>query len=75
MMVSVMTEDIAFDTKSMPVDLYRFMRQWKGHYLPILYIDELSNRIKDLWVSSITLNNWEIEVLRDYPIGENSLML
>ncbi|XP_012944490.1 cleft lip and palate transmembrane protein 1-like protein [Aplysia californica] len=48
--VSVMDEDIALDRHKLPGEIYHLLRMSKDgkYYLPIVFIDELGYRIKDL---------------------------
>ncbi|XP_050395910.1 lipid scramblase CLPTM1L [Patella vulgata] len=47
--ISVMEDTIAFDRFSIPAEIFRYMTITRaGEYLPIVYIDELSLRTKDL---------------------------
>ncbi|XP_069075739.1 lipid scramblase CLPTM1L [Pleurodeles waltl] len=50
--LNVMVEDFIFDGSSLPSDVHRYMKMIQlgksVHYLPILFIDQLSNRVKDL---------------------------
>ncbi|XP_045855677.1 cleft lip and palate transmembrane protein 1-like protein isoform X3 [Meles meles] len=52
--LNVMVEDFVFDGASLPADVHRYMKMIQlgktVHYLPILFIDQLSNRVKDLMV-------------------------
>ncbi|XP_027752536.1 cleft lip and palate transmembrane protein 1-like protein [Empidonax traillii] len=54
--LNVMVEDFVFDGSSLPADVHRYMKMVQlgktVHYLPILFIDQLSNRVKDLMVSN-----------------------
>uniref|UniRef100_A0A8V0Y4M1 Lipid scramblase CLPTM1L n=1 Tax=Gallus gallus TaxID=9031 RepID=A0A8V0Y4M1_CHICK len=64
--LNVMVEDFVFDGSSLPADVHRYMKMVQlgktVHYLPILFIDQLSNRVKDLMVSNriplITFNSF-----------------
>nr|XP_060493887.1 lipid scramblase CLPTM1L [Panthera onca] len=53
--LNVMVDDFVFDGASLPADVHRYMKMIQlgktVHYLPILFIDQLSNRVKDLMVS------------------------
>ncbi|KAL8613870.1 hypothetical protein ACOMHN_032860 [Nucella lapillus] len=48
--VSVMYDDIMLDRRAIPGEIYRFLRltQDGKYYYPILFLDELSFRLKDL---------------------------
>ncbi|XP_054140914.1 lipid scramblase CLPTM1L [Melozone crissalis] len=52
--LNVMVENFVFDGSSLPADVHRYMKMVQlgktVHYLPILFIDQLSNRVKDLMV-------------------------
>uniref|UniRef100_A0A8C9UJ21 Lipid scramblase CLPTM1L n=1 Tax=Spermophilus dauricus TaxID=99837 RepID=A0A8C9UJ21_SPEDA len=52
--LNVMVDDFVFDGSSLPADVHRYMKMVQlgktVHYLPILFIDQLSNRVKDLMV-------------------------
>uniref|UniRef100_A0A6I8QI40 Lipid scramblase CLPTM1L n=1 Tax=Xenopus tropicalis TaxID=8364 RepID=A0A6I8QI40_XENTR len=50
--LNVMVEDFVFDGSSLPADVHRYMKMIQlgksVYYLPIIFIDQLSNRVKDL---------------------------
>lgn len=47
--LSIMTDNIQFDRRAMPAEIYRLLKPSpEGDYLPILYIDELAFRTRDL---------------------------
>uniref|UniRef100_A0A8C9TR11 Lipid scramblase CLPTM1L n=1 Tax=Scleropages formosus TaxID=113540 RepID=A0A8C9TR11_SCLFO len=50
--LNVVSEDFTFDREALPSDVHRYLRVFqngkKMMYLPLLFIDELSNRVKDL---------------------------
>ncbi|XP_076865983.1 lipid scramblase CLPTM1L [Brachyhypopomus gauderio] len=50
--LNIVAEDFLFDREALPSDVHRYMRVFnsgkKMVYLPLLFIDELSNRVKDL---------------------------
>uniref|UniRef100_A0A2K5DCE5 Lipid scramblase CLPTM1L n=1 Tax=Aotus nancymaae TaxID=37293 RepID=A0A2K5DCE5_AOTNA len=52
--LNVMADNFVFDGSSLPADVHRYMKMIQlgktVHYLPILFIDQLSNRVKDLMV-------------------------
>uniref|UniRef100_A0A5G2R0D1 Lipid scramblase CLPTM1L n=2 Tax=Sus scrofa TaxID=9823 RepID=A0A5G2R0D1_PIG len=52
--LNVMVDDFVFDGAALPADVHRYMKMVQlgktVHYLPILFIDQLSNRVKDLMV-------------------------
>ncbi|KAB0393811.1 hypothetical protein E2I00_001244, partial [Balaenoptera physalus] len=52
--LNVMVDDFIFDGASLPADVHRYMKMVQlgeaVHYLPILFIDQLSNRVRDLMV-------------------------
>uniref|UniRef100_A0A8C0DI58 Lipid scramblase CLPTM1L n=1 Tax=Balaenoptera musculus TaxID=9771 RepID=A0A8C0DI58_BALMU len=52
--LNVMVDDFVFDGASLPADVHRYMKMVQlgeaVHYLPILFIDQLSNRVRDLMV-------------------------
>ncbi|XP_037385858.1 lipid scramblase CLPTM1L isoform X1 [Talpa occidentalis] len=52
--LNVMVDDFVFDGSSLPADVHRYMKMVQlgktVHYLPILFIDQLSSRVKDLMV-------------------------
>uniref|UniRef100_A0A8C2REP2 Lipid scramblase CLPTM1L n=1 Tax=Capra hircus TaxID=9925 RepID=A0A8C2REP2_CAPHI len=52
--LNVMVDDFVFDGASLPADVQRYMKMIQlgktVQYLPILFIDQLSNRVKDLMV-------------------------
>ncbi|XP_061249902.1 lipid scramblase CLPTM1L isoform X3 [Bos javanicus] len=52
--LNVMVDNFVFDGASLPADVQRYMKMIQlgktVQYLPILFIDQLSNRVKDLMV-------------------------
>uniref|UniRef100_A0A674EHF7 Lipid scramblase CLPTM1L n=1 Tax=Salmo trutta TaxID=8032 RepID=A0A674EHF7_SALTR len=50
--LNVVSEDFIFDRDFLPSDVHRYLRVFqngkKRVYLPVLFVDELSNRVKDL---------------------------
>ncbi|XP_060798622.1 lipid scramblase CLPTM1L isoform X2 [Neoarius graeffei] len=50
--VNIVAENFLFDREAIPSDVHRYMRVYQSGkkfvYLPLLFIDELSNRVKDL---------------------------
>uniref|UniRef100_A0AC11BE39 CLPTM1 like n=1 Tax=Ovis aries TaxID=9940 RepID=A0AC11BE39_SHEEP len=52
--LNVMVDDFVFDGASLPADVQRYMKMIQlgktVQYLPILFIDQLSSRVKDLMV-------------------------
>ncbi|XP_060047107.1 lipid scramblase CLPTM1L isoform X2 [Erinaceus europaeus] len=52
--LNVMVDDFVFDGSSLPADVHRYMKMVQlgetVHYLPILFIDQLSSRVRDLMV-------------------------
>ncbi|XP_043921082.1 cleft lip and palate transmembrane protein 1-like protein isoform X1 [Protopterus annectens] len=52
--LNVMADNFRFDGSSLPSDVHRYMKMIqqgkKIQYLPILFIDQLSNRMKDLMI-------------------------
>ncbi|KAB5530737.1 hypothetical protein PHYPO_G00132840 [Pangasianodon hypophthalmus] len=50
--LNVVAENFLFDREAIPSDVHRYMRVYQSGkkfvYLPLLFIDELSNRVKDL---------------------------
>ncbi|XP_030645269.1 lipid scramblase CLPTM1L [Chanos chanos] len=50
--LNVVSENFLFDREALPGDVHRYMRIFQSGkkmvYLPILFVDELSNRVKDL---------------------------
>ncbi|KAG9345017.1 hypothetical protein JZ751_009557 [Albula glossodonta] len=55
---NVLAEDFTFDRGALPSDVQRYLRIFQNGkkmvYLPLLFIDELSNRVKDLMVINST---------------------
>ncbi|ELW72686.1 Cleft lip and palate transmembrane protein 1-like protein [Tupaia chinensis] len=52
--LNIMVDDFVFDGAALPADVHRYMKMVQlgktVHYLPILFIDQLSSRAKDLMV-------------------------
>ncbi|XP_067267532.1 lipid scramblase CLPTM1L [Chanodichthys erythropterus] len=50
--LNVVSENFQFDREALPGDVHRYMRVYQNGkkmiYLPLLFVDELSNRVKDL---------------------------
>ncbi|XP_051519075.1 lipid scramblase CLPTM1L [Myxocyprinus asiaticus] len=50
--LNVVSENFLFDREALPGDVHRYMRVYQNGkkmvYLPLLFVDELSNRVKDL---------------------------
>lgn len=50
--LNVVSENFLFDREALPGDVHRYMRVYQSGkkmiYLPLLFVDELSNRVKDL---------------------------
>lgn len=50
--LNMVTDNFMFDREAIPSDVHRYMRVYQSGkrfvYLPLLFIDELSNRVKDL---------------------------
>uniref|UniRef100_A0A4W3JYN7 Lipid scramblase CLPTM1L n=1 Tax=Callorhinchus milii TaxID=7868 RepID=A0A4W3JYN7_CALMI len=60
--INIMTDNFTFDGSALPADVHRYLRLLQHgkqvQYLPILFLDELSNRVRDLLIinaTSITL--------------------
>uniref|UniRef100_A0A6Q2YD38 Lipid scramblase CLPTM1L n=1 Tax=Esox lucius TaxID=8010 RepID=A0A6Q2YD38_ESOLU len=60
--LNVVSEEFVFDKDFLPSDVHRFLRVFQNGkkmiYLPLLFVDELSNRVKDL----IEINNTRTEL-------------
>ncbi|XP_012688324.2 cleft lip and palate transmembrane protein 1-like protein [Clupea harengus] len=60
--LNVVSEDFVFDRDALPADVRRYLRVFQNGkkmvYLPLLFVDELSNRVKDL----MEINSSTIEV-------------
>ncbi|XP_066288715.1 lipid scramblase CLPTM1L-like [Branchiostoma lanceolatum] len=73
--VNVMEETLLLDRYSVPGDLYRLIRlSPEGDYLPLLYIDELGQRLKDLKPVSKESRQMTLEVTYS-PISVGRLRL
>ena len=48
-----MADDLSIDRKAVPYELYKYLKLHpeEGSYLPMVYIDRLSYRLRDLVVS------------------------
>ncbi|KAJ8386809.1 hypothetical protein AAFF_G00166040 [Aldrovandia affinis] len=50
--LNIVAEEFAFDKEALPSDVHRYLRVFQSGkkmvYLPLLFVDELSNRVKDL---------------------------
>ncbi|KAL0961938.1 hypothetical protein UPYG_G00333600 [Umbra pygmaea] len=60
--LNVVSEEFVFDKDFLPSDVHRYLRVFQNGkkmvYLPLLFVDELSNRVKDL----IEINNTRTEL-------------
>ncbi|ELU06262.1 hypothetical protein CAPTEDRAFT_115990, partial [Capitella teleta] len=69
--VSVMEDDIALNAKEIPSELYKFLINYQGEYLPILYIDQISTRTKHLMVVNETCKEMPLTVVyRPISVGK-----
>uniref|UniRef100_A0A8C5A2B4 Lipid scramblase CLPTM1L n=1 Tax=Gadus morhua TaxID=8049 RepID=A0A8C5A2B4_GADMO len=50
--LNIVSDHFQFDKESLPSDVHRYLR--KMVYLPLLFVDELSNRVKDLVINRTT---------------------
>ena len=73
--ITVMTDTISFDRRQVPQELMRYLKITTGlEYQPILHIDELSNRIKDLHLINSTVE--ELPLIINYrPISVGMLRM
>ncbi|KAK6490476.1 cleft lip and palate transmembrane protein 1-like protein [Huso huso] len=66
---NIMADDFSFDGESLPGDVHRYMKilQYgkKVQYLPILFVDLLSNRVKDLMVINSSTTELPLTVSYD----------
>lgn len=63
--LSVMADAVSLDPRAVPAELMPYFTKSsrdKHHYLPILYVDELSNRIKDLVVVQSSVGTLPLSV-------------
>uniref|UniRef100_A0A8C8CHI0 Lipid scramblase CLPTM1L n=1 Tax=Oncorhynchus tshawytscha TaxID=74940 RepID=A0A8C8CHI0_ONCTS len=60
--LNVVSEDFVFDRDFLPSDVHRYLKVFQNGkkmvYLPLLFVDELSNRVKDL----MEINSTSIEL-------------
>ncbi len=65
MTVSMMTDDVKLPTAEVPPELYHLVRRSpkSGRYLPIVYVDELNLRLKDLVVVNATDQKGSIDLM------------
>ncbi|XP_035275592.1 cleft lip and palate transmembrane protein 1-like protein isoform X2 [Anguilla anguilla] len=63
---NVVAEDFSFDQGALPSDVQRYLKVFqdgkKTMYLPILFINELRNRVKDLMVMNSTTANLPLTI-------------
>uniref|UniRef100_A0A672HNU3 Lipid scramblase CLPTM1L n=1 Tax=Salarias fasciatus TaxID=181472 RepID=A0A672HNU3_SALFA len=54
--LNIVSDHFVFDRESLPSDVHRYLRVFQNGkkmvYLPLLFVDELSNRVKDLVINS-----------------------
>ncbi len=74
--LSLMSDDVKMPTKNIPPEFLYILRrsQDKNSYLPILYVDELSLRLRDLVVVNATDKNGTVEFAYK-PISYGKLRL
>lgn len=72
--VNVMADDVIFDSKSVPGELLQYMRLFMDEYLPILFIDEISYRSKDLMPLNETCKEMPLAIIYT-PISYGKLRL
>ncbi|KAM9340352.1 lipid scramblase CLPTM1L [Symphorus nematophorus] len=60
--LNIVGDHFLFDSKSLPSDVHRYLRVFQNGkkmvYLPLLFVDELSNRVKDL----VEINSTSMEL-------------
>ncbi|XP_059801278.1 lipid scramblase CLPTM1L [Hypanus sabinus] len=56
--INIMADNFTFDSSALPADVHRYLKLMhhgkKMQYLPILFVDELSNRVRDLKIINTT---------------------
>merc|ERR1712027_221012 len=78
MMVSMMADPVNMPKKEIPGELYYLMRKTDNqkHYLPIVYVDELSLRLRDLVLVNATDDTGRVEfTYRPISYGKLRLFL
>uniref|UniRef100_A0A8C7M3V6 Lipid scramblase CLPTM1L n=1 Tax=Oncorhynchus kisutch TaxID=8019 RepID=A0A8C7M3V6_ONCKI len=67
--LNVVSEDFIFDRDFLPSDVHRYLRVFqngkKRVYLPLLFVDELSNRVKDLMEINSTCTELPLTISYD----------
>ncbi|KAK2191460.1 hypothetical protein NP493_53g18005 [Ridgeia piscesae] len=73
--LNVMSEEFSFDERAIPADMGHLLRiTHQREYLPILYVDELSNRIRDIMHINESCKEMPLTI-RYYPISIGKLRL
>lgn len=73
--LSVMSDEFSFDERVVPADMGHLLRlTHQREYLPILYVDQLSNRIRDLMHINDSCKEMPLTI-RYYPISIGKLRL
>ncbi|XP_029647877.1 cleft lip and palate transmembrane protein 1-like protein [Octopus sinensis] len=61
--INVVQEDLSLNRNAIPGELYRYIKfSPEGFYLPIVFIDELSNRLSDLQIINTTTRTMSLKV-------------
>lgn len=72
--VSVMTDDVTFERTSIPGELMQYLQVIGDEYLPILFLDEISYRTKDLMPLNKTVKELPLTIVYS-PISFGKLRL
>ncbi len=75
--VSMMSDEVRMPTNEVPPELYHLMRKSPkdaGRYLPVVYVDELSLRLRDLRVVNATDEHGEV-LFKYRPISYGKLRM
>ncbi|XP_013394495.1 cleft lip and palate transmembrane protein 1-like protein [Lingula anatina] len=73
--VNVMNDDIAFDRMGIPGEIYKILRvSPNGDYLPLLYIDQLGFRIKDILLVNASSKEMPLTI-NYFPISVGKLRM
>lgn len=73
--INIVQDKVSFQQHAIPGELYRFIKfSPEGYYLPIVFIDELSNRLSDLQPINKTTKKMELKIMYS-PISLGKLRL
>ncbi|KAK2144738.1 hypothetical protein LSH36_735g01064 [Paralvinella palmiformis] len=74
--LSIMEDEMSFGLSSIPNEIHQFISIYKNAYLPVLYVDELSYRIRDLLPINNTVTKLPLTITyRPISVGKLRLWI